>query len=356
MKSSIALLITGCVAQSLFAERAVVVAGGGTAEKDAPATECRLQQPFGVEFGPAGAMFIVEMTKGNRVLKVDRTGLLTVLGGDSTLRFAGDGGPAAHASFNAMHNLAIAPNGDLYIADASNNRVRKIDGKTGVVSTFAGVGAKGFGGDGGPAQQAQFGSVINVALDPRAEHLYVADIDNRRVRRIKLASGIVETVAGNGGKGIPADGTVATQAPLVDPRAVAASADGGFYVLERSGHALRYVDKDGRIRTVAGTGEPGASGDDGDARQAKLKGPKHLCLDSRGDVVIADTDNHVIRKLLVRENKIVRLAGTGKKGASGAGGPPLQVELNEPHGVTVHRDGTLYIADSLNDRVLKIVP
>ena len=98
------------------------------------------------------------------------------------------------------------------------------------------------------------------------------------------------------------------------------------------------------------------TGDDSDARQAKLRGPKHLCLDARGDVLIADTDNHVIRKLLVREGKMVRLAGTGKKGANGAGGPPLEVELNEPHGVTVHRDGSLYIADSANDRVLKIAP
>ena len=355
MKRLTALLITGCVAQTLFAESAVVVAGGGTTEKDAPATECRLHQPFGVEFGPRGAMFIVEMTKGNRVLKVDRAGLLTVFAGDGAPRFAGDGGPAAAASFHGLHNLAIAPGGDIYLADASNHRVRKIDGQTGLVSTFAGTGTKGFGGDGGSAEHAQFGSVINVALDPRADHLYVADIDNRRVRRIHLSSKRVETVAGNGSKGVPADGAMAREAPLIDPRAVAATADGGFYILERSGHALRHVDRSGRIRTVAGNGEPGATGDDGDALQAKLRGPKHLCLDARGDVLIADTDNHVIRKLLVREGKMVRVAGTGKKGAGGAGGPPLEIELNEPHGVTVHRDGSLYIADSSNDRVLKIV-
>ena len=356
MKRLAALLILGCVTQTLFAETAVVVAGGGAVEKNAPATDCRVQQPFGVEFGPAGAMFIVEMTKGNRVLKVDRAGMLTVFAGDGAPRFAGDGGPANRASFHGLHNLAITPGGDIYLADTSNYRVRKIDGHTGVVSTFAGTGRKGFNGDGGPAEQAQFGSVINVSLDPRADYLYVADIDNRRVRRIRLSSKVVETVAGNGSKGVPADGAIARDAPLIDPRAVAATADGGFYILERSGHALRHVDQSGRIRTIAGNGEPGATGDDGDAREAKLRGPKHLCLDARGDVVIADTDNHVIRKLLVRGGKMVRVAGTGKKGASGAGGPPLEIELNEPHGVTVHRDGSLYIADSANDRVLKILP
>src|SRR5262249_36885915 len=128
------------------------------------------------------------------------------------------------------------------------------------------------------------------------------------------------------------------------------------YILERSGHALRAVGPDGRIRTVAGTGKPGLTGDGGDARSATLNGPKHLCVDREGNVLIADTENHCIRKYLPREGKIVRVAGTGKKGLAGVGGPPEQVELNQPHGVTVHPDGTLYIADSSNNRVLKIVP
>jgi hypothetical protein len=117
---------------------------------------------------------------------------------------------------------------------------------------------------------------------------------------------------------------------------------------------LRFVDAQGKIRTVAGTGEPGFSGDGGSARVARLRGPKHLCLDLEGNVIIADTDNHAIRKFLPRENRIVRVAGSGRKGGAGAGGAPLEVELNNPHGVAVDRAGALFIVDTYNDRVLKI--
>jgi DNA-binding beta-propeller fold protein YncE len=335
-------------------EKVVVVAGGGSSVSGAPATQCRLHEPFGVAFDRLDNLIVIEMEKGQRVLKVDSHGLLNIVAGNGQKGEAGDGGPAAHATFNGMHNLAIPPNGDIYLADTWNNRVRKIDGWSGTISTVAGTGKKGFSGDSGPASSAEFGSVINVALDPKGKNLYVADIENRRVRRIDLASGVVTTVAGNGTKGTPADGADAKSAPLVDPRAVAITTKGEIYILERSGHALRFVDAKGKIRTVAGTGQPGFSGDGGKAREATLREPKHLCLDRDGNVIIADTDNHVIRKFLPREGRIVRVAGTGTKGSAGIGGPPLQVELSQPHGVAVDRWGTLYIVDSYNDRVLKI--
>src|SRR5262249_3094542 len=143
--------------------------------------------------------------------------------------------------------------------------------------------------------------------------------------------------------------------PLVDPRAVAADGEGNVYVLERVGHALRVVDKSGKIRTVAGTGQPGASGDGGDAVKAMLRGPKHLCLDRDGSVIIADTDNHVIRRFVPKTGRIERVAGSGKKGSAGAGQSPEKVELDFPHGVYVHSDGVLYIADTYNNRILKLV-
>jgi sugar lactone lactonase YvrE len=146
----------------------------------------------------------------------------------------------------------------------------------------------------------------------------------------------------------------ARSAPLVDPRAVAVDAQGHVYILERSGHALRVVDPDGTIRTVAGTGKAGATGDGGPARQATLNGPKHLCIDLEGNVLIADTENHLIRKYLPREGKIVRVAGTGQKGTAGVDGPPEQAELSQPHGVYVHPSGVLYITDSSNNRVLRM--
>jgi hypothetical protein len=338
------------------AARLEIVAGGGARDKDAPPTGCALREPFGVEFLPSGEMIIVEMTKGQRVLKVDAGGVLRVIGGTGDKGYSGDGGPATAATFDGIHNLAIPPSGDLLIADSFNHTLRRIDARTGVVTTLAGNGKPGYAGDGGPMGSAQFSTLIQIALDPTGQHLYCADIGNRRVRRIDLARGTIATVAGNGKSGVPADGSVAIESPLVDPRAVAPDAAGGFYILERGGHALRHVDSAGKIRTVVGTGAKGSSGDDGPALQATMNGPKHLCLDRDGSVLIADAENHLIRRYTPRDGRIVRVAGTGAAGAAGVGGDPLRCELRRPHGVTVHRDGTLYITDSYNDRILRLIP
>jgi DNA-binding beta-propeller fold protein YncE len=348
-------LVLGLFAQPALAAKLVLVAGRGTLAAEAPATECRLQAPFGIDFDRAGNAYLVEMT-GLRVLRIDPAGRLTALAGTGRKGDTGDGGPARQAEFNGPHNLAVTPHGVVYVADTWNNRIRRIDPHTGVITTIAGTGKKGFSGDGGPATKAEFGGIYCVSLTPDGQRLLAADLDNRRVRAIDLSTGVVTTVAGNGKKGVPEDGAVAQEAPLVDPRAVAADHRGNVYVLERGGHALRVVGPDGRIRTVVGTGKAGFIGDGGDARRATLNGPKHLCVDRDGDVYIADTENHCVRKYLPREGRIVRVAGTVKKGTTGLGGPPEQAELNQPHGVTVRADGTLYIADSSNNRVLKIVP
>jgi sugar lactone lactonase YvrE len=350
-----ALCLALCLAltASARADKLVLVAGGGQESDGVPATQGRLQAPFGVDFDKAGNLFLVELT-GQRVRKVDRQGILTTIAGTGQQGDRGDGGPPLKAQFNGMHSLAIAPNGDIYLSDTWNNRVRKIDAKTGVLVPVAGTGQKGFSGDGGPATQAQFGGIYCVALAPKGERLYLADLDNRRIRVVQWETGVVSTVAGNGQRGVPMDGAEARSAPLIDPRAVAVDGQGHVYILERSGHALRVVDPNGKIRTVVGTGKAGATGDGGPARQATLNGPKHLCIDLEGNVLIADTENHLIRKYLPREEKIVRVAGTGKKGTAGVGGPPEQAEFNQPHGVYVHPTGVLYITDSSNNRVLKI--
>jgi DNA-binding beta-propeller fold protein YncE len=290
---------------------------------------------------------------GQRVVRIDDRGILHVIGGTGEAGYSGDGGPARDARFNNLHNLAISPDGDLYLSDTWNCCVRKISGDS--VATVAGTGENGFGGDGGPATEALFGGVYCVALDPQGERLYMADLDNRRVRVLNTETGVVTTVAGNGDSGVPADGARATASPLVDPRAVAVDRAGRVYILERIGHALRVVEPDGSIRTVVGTGEAGATGDGGDARNATLCYPKHLCIDLDGNVVIADTNSHAIRKYLPREGVIVRVAGTGAQGSAGLDGDPLEAELHYPHGVTVPPCGTLTIADSYNHRVLKIV-
>ncbi len=357
MRINLCLLIFIYVVPNLCADaRLVLVAGGGSATtENCPATEAKLAAPFAIQFNPAGDLFFAEYA-GHRIRKIDSKGMLTTVAGTGDKGFAVEIGPAIKAQFNAPHSLSIASNGDLYVSDTYNNRIRKIDAKSGGISTFAGSGDKGFAGDGGQAGKAVFGNLYCTAFDPKFEHLYVVDLDNRRVRVIDMQTSIVSTVAGNGQKGVPADGAEARTSPLLDPRAVAADAAGNIYILERSGHALRVVDAAGKIRTVAGTGKAGPAEGETDAPKATLNGPKHIAVDADNNVLIADSDNNMIRKYIVKQNKIVPVAGTGVKGVEGLDGSPLKAQLNKPHWVWPGDGGTIYIADSENNRILKIEP
>lgn len=330
----------------LQAAKVVLVAGGTEDRTDIPATRALLKEPFGVDFDRAGNMFIVEMASGNRLLKVDTKGVLTHVAGQPTAGDSGDGGPALRAQFNGPHNLAVLLDGDVLLADTWNGRVRRFGAAQGGVSSQPGFNV--------PAAQARAAGPYCITLSPDGAQLYIADL--RRVHAVDLKTGQARVIAGNGEKGVPADGAVATAAPLVDPRAVAPDRQGNVYILERNGHALRVVDRNGKIRTVVNaSGKKGAEGDGGDALAATMNGPKHLCVDRDDTVIIADAENHLIRRYDPKTGKISRVAGTGKKGTAGLDGPPERCELNRPHGVTVHRDGTLYITDSYNNRILKIV-
>jgi DNA-binding beta-propeller fold protein YncE len=323
--------------------RVVLVAGGP-----------QMKDPFGVALDRGGNLFIVE-EEANRVLRLNGAGRIEVFAGTGVKGEGGDGGPALAAVLNNPHHVAFAPGNldDLIIADTLNGRVRRVDHRTGVITTIAGT-TKGFGGDGGPATQAQFTNVFCLAFDRSGTKMYLADTGNRRVRSVDLRTGVTATEAGNGEKGVPADGADARQAPLLDPRAIAVDGQGNLYIAERNGNALRVVDRAGKIRTVAGTGEKGGTGDGGPARAATLNGPKHLAVDAEDNVLIVDTENHAIRKYQPRDGRIVRVAGTGVKGAGGVGGPPELVELDRPHGAFVDASGALYISDSGNHRVLKL--
>jgi sugar lactone lactonase YvrE len=312
-----------------------------------------LNQPFGIDFDKAGNFYLVEL-QGQRVLKVDPKGTFTIVAGTGAKGNGGDGGPLLKATFNGMHSLAATPDGILYVADTWNNRVRRIDPAGGAIAGFAGIGPgkKLFQGE-GPALQTNLGGIYCVAFNSDFSRLYLTDLDQRRIHYVDMKTAKLFHVAGNGKKGTPSDDADAKAAPLVDPRAACVDRKGNVYILERSGHALRVVDGNGKIRTVAGTGKAGNSGDNGDARKATLNGPKHLCVDLDDNVIIADTANHVIRKYTPKDGKIVRLAGTGTKGDSKDGGEPLNVAFNEPHGVYVHANGTLYIVDSMNHRVFR---
>jgi DNA-binding beta-propeller fold protein YncE len=347
------ICVTLIFAAGARADQLVLVAGGGTGTDHVPATQAKLNGPFGVDFDKSGNMYIVEMT-GNRVLRADPKGTLTIIAGTGAKGDSGDGGPATMATFNGMHSLAVSPDGLLYLADTWNGRIRKLDPRTGIVTPFAGSGKKGYGGEGGPALKADFSGIYSLAFGAAGSKLYLADLENRRVRVIDMKTGNVDLVAGNGKKGIHEDGADAKNAPLVDPRAATVDRKGNVYILERSGHALRVVDPQGKIRTVAGTGKAGLSLGDGDPLKAQLNGPKHLCVDLDDNVIIADSANHRVLKYSPTEKKITLVAGTGKKGDSGSGGPALTTPMNEPHGVFVHPSGTLYIVDSMNNRVFRL--
>jgi DNA-binding beta-propeller fold protein YncE len=350
-----AALLLVMIASPVRADKLVLVAGGGTGGDGTEATKAELVQPFGVDF-LGDRVLIVEMVKGERLRTIDEKGrLVTVAGKVGEKGNGGDNRPGEDATFNGMHSLAAGPGPTVYLADTGNNRVRKYDFIAKSVTAFAGTGAKGFSGDGGPAKDAKFGGVYCISFDPDKKFLYLTDLDNRRIRKVDMKTNVVTTVAGNGEKGVPKDGEDAIQQPLVDPRAHAVDKNGNIWILERGGHALRVVDAKGKIRTVAGTGQAGTG--TGKALESAMNGPKHLCIDTDGTVLIADTENHRIVRFNPKDNTLTAVAGSGKKGNALGDSDPLKAELNQPHGVTVHpRTGEVYIADSSNGRVVKIAP
>ena len=339
-------LTNALLSVSTRAETIQLVAGGERDAVDIPARQALLREPFGTAFDGDGNAWIIEMVSGNRLLQIDGSGLLRHKAGRPQPGSSGDGGPALEAQFNGPHNLAVLPDGDVLIADTWNGRVRRMNVRTGTVSEVEGWTA--------PKGKERGQGPYCIALNADGTQLYIANL--LQVHVLDLAAKTSRVVAGNGKKGVPQDGDLAVEAPLVDPRAVAVDRNDTVYILERGGNALRAVDKDGRIRTVVNSsGRKGAAGDGGAALEATMNGPKHLCVDRDGSVIIADAENHLIRRYVPSTGRIERVAGTGMRGSDGVGGDPLKCQLNRPHGVTVHpQSGELYITDSYNNRVLKI--
>lgn len=308
-----------------------------------------ITDPFATAITADGTLYVASMA-GNQVLRIGADGKAVPVVGTGAKGMDGLGGPGMKAQLNGPHHLVIAPDGALLIADTFNCRVLRYDPASGIVSGFLGTGTKGFAGDGGPAIAAQTSDAYCLALDAKAKRLYLADIQNRRIRAVDLTTGMISTFAGTGKKGVPADGAKASESPLSDPRAVAVGDDGRLWIIERDGHCLRVVDSDGTIRTVAGTGQKG-NGGDGDALTIAMNGPKHLWVDRDGSVLIADCENHLIRRYLPKEGRMVRIVGTGKAGGN-APEAPLATALKRPHGVYIDATGGLLISDSENNRVL----
>ncbi len=301
-----------------------VVAGGGKAIGDKTATECRVSRPFGIAFDAQDNMYICEQS--NRLLRVDaKSGILTVVtpSQKSDERF-GDDGPAAKASFAAPHNLVADGEGNLFIADTGHHRVRRVDAKTGTVTTVAGTGEKETSGDGSQATNAGFDFVACLCFNHDFTKLYLGGF-GKGIRVVDMKSGTINTVSGIAGS-----------------RAQAVDSQGNLFTA--TGRGLRRLDTDGKLTLLE---DPTA--------KPPLSAVKHLWADRDDNILIADEGNHLIRKFDVAEKKLITLAGTGERGIVGAPGPPLQVQLAGPHGVVAHpRTGDVYIADSLNDRVLRI--
>ena len=327
------------------------VAGNGRSNSrgdGGPATAAQLHYPFDVAVDGAGNLYIAT---GQRIRKVDAAGVITTVAGDGTWGFGGDGGPATGARLRILRGVAVDGAGNLYIADSSNNRIRKVDA-AGVISTVAGNGGEGYSGDGGPATAAQLNSPTGVAPDGSG-NLYIADRDNHRIRKVD-AAGVITTVAGSGRfGGFGGDGGAATAAQLDDPRGVALDGAGNLYIADTDNHRIRKVDAAGVITTVAGNGTSGRGGDGGAATAAQLNDPSGVALDGAGNLYIADTDNHRIRKVDAA-GVISTVVGTGRGGSSGDGGPATAARLNSPRGVALDGAGNLYIADIYNHRIRKV--
>ena len=273
----------------------------------------------------------------------------TTIAGNGQRGYGGDGGPATAASLNMPHEIQFDPVGHLFIVERDNHAVRRVDARTGTISTIAGTGTAGFSGDGGPAARAQLRSPHSIALAPGGQ-LLICDVGNHRIRRVDMRTGTIETYAGTGERGPTPDRAPLHRTPLNGPRTLAFGERGDLYIALREGHAIyRIATKTATIHHVAGTGEAGYAGDNGPAGKATLAGPKGLAY-ARGRLYVADTENHVIRRIDLRTGVITTVLGTGQRG-DGPETHPLQCRLARPHGVFADTSGAVYVGDSEAHRI-----
>jgi DNA-binding beta-propeller fold protein YncE len=340
--------------QSWIITTAVGAGERGFAGDGGPAAQALLNGPFDVGFDPQGNLYFSD-TFNHRIRRVDgRTAVITTIAGNGAAGYSGDGGPAVAAMFNEPYGIAVDRAGNVYVADRHNHCVRRVDGASGVVTTVAGNGAAGYAGDGGPATRAGLVEPNGLGFDPAQQRLFVADVADHRVRVVDLATGMIATFAGTGEGAHTGDGGPANAASVFGARAVKAAADGTVYILERQGSTLRAVDpRTGVIAVVAGTGARGYSGDGGPARAAVFDAPKEFALDPAGDILVVDTESHAIRRIDAATGVVETIAG-GHKGSEGDGGPATAAGLGRPHGAAVGPDGAIYVGDTENHRIRKL--
>jgi hypothetical protein len=303
---------------------------------------------MGVAVDGQGNVYIADQGH-RRIRKVDAAGTITTIAGTGVSGFSGDGGPATSAHLTDPFAVAVDGQGNVYIAETNNSRVRKVN-PGGTITTFAGTGDAGFSGDGGPATSAQLNSPEGLAVDGRG-NVYIADSIDSRVRKVN-PSGTITTFAGTGDWGFSGDGGSATSAMLSGPTDVTVDRQGNVYIADFINYRVRKVSAGGTITTIAGTGGSGYSGDGGPATSARLI-PTSVALDGLGSVYIGDFHNRRVRKVSP-SGTITTVAGTGIRGSFGDGGPATSAQLAGPEAVAVDGHGNVYIADSGNNRVRKV--
>jgi sugar lactone lactonase YvrE len=326
---SVLLLVLVLITQ-VRAETVTLVAGGAGAD-GGPANQAKLSKPFGLTFDHAGNLYIGQYgtkTDGHLIRKVNATGLITTIAGTGKVGAAGDGGPAISGEFNGIHDVVSGADGSLYVADSFNCKVRKIDLKTGILTTFAGTGeGKAATGDGGPADKAALDGVASLWFSNDGTTLYLSGF-SKFVRAVAMKTRIISTL---------------TDCP--GGRSIAVDSQGNLYIA--GGTTLRVRTPDGHVKVLlddthlAGSDLPLASN------------PKHLGIDAQDNVLICDEQHHQLRKYIPSQDRLVTIMGDGKPGANGLDGPPAQARLKSLHGVLFHH-GAIYVADSMNDRVLKL--
>jgi sugar lactone lactonase YvrE len=341
------------------------IAGGGTQEGEGlPAVDLALSSPWGVAVDSAGNLYLAD-SANHRIRRVDAsTGVATTVAGTGESGFTGDGGPGPSALLSFPQSVAVDAQGNVYIADTGNGRIRRVDAVTGIIRTIAGTGTFGFSGDGGPASEAEFGEIVALVTGGGGK-LFVSDgVDeqfqgNHRVRAIDLATGLVSTVAGNGDFSFSGDGGPATEAGLTT-EGIAVDPEGNLYVADFNNFRIRRVDAvTGIITTVAGKGPlfgggGGYSGEGGPATDAQMNLPYGVAVDAQGNLYIADTGNSRIRVVEATTGNIVTVAGIGVPAEGGDGGPAMLAGLDVPARLVLDPDGNLIIADIFNNRIRRL--
>ncbi len=342
MTTSVAVATLPLPLRAQPANQVRTIAGGGVT---APITN-----PYGIVFGPDGALYFCEVDTGlTRRLSLG-DGLLTTIAGNGQKAYAGDGGTALAAAFSAPHEIRFDKDGHLFVVERDAHVVRRVDAVTSIVSTVAGTGEAGFSGDAGPASRAQLRQPHSIALDADG-NLLICDIGNHRVRRVNMADGTISTLSGTGEREQTPDAAPLAGTHLRGPRSLDTDNDGNAYLVLREGNAVFKLDLRAQtLQRIAGTGESGYTGDGGAAIDCTFNGPKGIAYSAEDhSLYIVDTENHVIRRMDLASGIISTVLGTGAVG-DGPDGDPLGCALARPHGVCV-RAGVLYVTDSENHRL-----